>query len=301
MTHQRKPERVGVGIAAMVSAVTIFAVMDTIGKWLGMSGYNALQIVFLRYTFALIPVAIAVWYHGVSSLKTDRPLAHIARGVLMAATLSMFFTGLRDLPLAEAIAIAFTAPLFVTVLSGPVLGEKVGRSRWMAVLVGFIGMLIVVRPGMATFQPQSLYILVSALTFSIGMLHTRRLTRTETNLAIYSYTTISAALFTLFFQPFVWRMPEVAHMPWFFTMGFIGGFSSFLIIVAYRNAPAAVVAPFDYLALLWGALLGWYIWQEKPDAAIWAGAAIIVLSGLYITWRETRRKPGTPMQKSPAG
>jgi len=301
MTEHGKPERIGVGLIAMIAAVTIFSCMDAIGKWLGMAGYHPLQIVFLRYTLALVPVSIAVAINGVASLKTKRPIAHLARGILMVFTLTMFFTGLRDMPLAEAISVAFTAPLFVTALSGPVLGERVGPSRWLAVIIGFIGMLIIVRPGSEAFQPHSLYVLISAVTFAIGMLFTRQLTRTESNMAIYTYTTVVAAFTAMLFQPFIWQTPQTEHLPLFMSMGLIGGFSSFLIIIAYRNAPAAVVAPFDYVALLWGALLGWYIWQEKPDALVWVGALIIVSSGLYITWRETRRRQPPAMQKSPAG
>ena len=301
MSETHPNERVGVGLLAMVFAVALFSFMDMTAKWLAMAGYHPMQVVFLRFLIALAPASVVVAFAGLEKLRTQRPLMHAGRGILMAITLTLFFTGLRDLPLAEGISVAFTAPLFVTALSGPLLGERVGLARWVAVGVGFIGVLIVVRPGAAAFQPQSLYILASALCFAFAMLLTRRLTRTETNTAIYAYTTFFAALTAGCLQPFIWQTPQAAHIPWFITLGMVGGLSSYLIIVAYRNAPASVVAPFDYMALLWGALWGWVFWREVPDGAVWLGAAVIAMAGIYITWRETRARRQPAMQKSPAG
>ncbi|MGI9484009.1 MAG: DMT family transporter [Hyphomicrobiales bacterium] len=301
MNTQQPHESIGRGLVAMIAAVALFSFMDMTAKWLAMAGYHPMQVVFLRFLIALVPATVVVLVAGTEKLHTERLHLHVARGVLMAITLTLFFTGLRDLPLAEGISVAFTAPLFVTALSGPLLGERVGLARWLAVGVGFIGVLIVVRPGGATFQPQSLYILASALCFAFAMLLTRRLTRTESNTAIYAYTTFFAALTAGCFQPFIWQTPEAAHIPWFLTIGIVGGLSSFLIIIAYRNAPASVVAPFDYMALLWGALWGWIFWREVPDGAVWTGAAVIATAGIYITWRETKGKKQPAMQKSPAG
>ncbi|MGI9371030.1 MAG: DMT family transporter [Hyphomicrobiales bacterium] len=298
---QATTDRIGLGLAAMFVSVAVFAFMDMTAKWLTMAGYNPLQVVFMRYVIALLPLGILVLFIERAKFTTSRLKLIALRGALMAFTLTLFFWGLRDLPLAEAIAVVFTAPLFVTALSGPVLGEKVGPQRWAGVALGFIGMLIIVRPGSAAFQLPSLIILCSAFTFAFTVFLTRALTRTESNLVIYTYTTLSATIATAILQPLIWKTPELEHLPWFVMMGLVGGLSSYLIIVAYRNAPVAVVAPLDYIALLWGALYGWLIWREKPDSMVWLGAAIIVVSGLFITWRETRKIKPPPMQKSPAG
>ena len=274
------------GIAAICCAVFGFAVADALAKWLGQEGFTSPQIVFFRYLFGLLPVSIFVWHAGLSALRTRRPLAHALRACLLFVALTCFFAGLQYLPLAEAIAIAFTAPLFTTALSRPVLGEPVGPRRWAAVLFGFLGALIMLRPGTAAFQPEALLVVASALCFSSAMLLTRRIAATETNVAMLAYSTLGAGLASLPFQAFVWQPPEPGHLGVFLVLGLIGGVAAYLIIVAYRSAPAAVIAPFDYTAMIWGTLFGWIFWQERPGAVVVAGAAIIALAGLYVTRRE---------------
>lgn len=288
-------DKVGVGIASILVAVFFFAIADAIAKWLGQD-YEAAQIVFLRYLFGLIPVAAIVWFGGggLAALRTRRPLAHGLRALLIFCALLSFFTGLRALPLAEAIAMAFTAPLWVTALSVPILGETVGPRRWAAVTVGFIGALIIIRPGTDAFRFEALYILVSALSFALAMLLTRRIAPTETNVAILAYTTLGAALASAPIMPFVWQSPA-ADLPLFLLIGLVGGTAAYFVIAAYRHAPAAVVAPFDYTALIWGSILGWIIWREQPEPLVWAGAIVIALSGVYITRREAAAgRPSAP-------
>ena len=275
------------GIAAIALGVFLFSLADGFGKWFGMAGYHTTQIVFFRYLFGLIPVAVVIWYEGFPALRTKRPIALMLRGVMMFCALSLFFRGLRDVPLAEGIAVAFSAPLFVTAMSVPVLGEKVGPQRWAAVLIGFVGMLVMLRPGSAAFRFDALYILASAFCFASVMLYTRRLARTETNASMYTYSTIVAGLCTVPFLTFTWITPQGGHWWLFMLLGLIGGVASFLMIIAYRNAPAAVNAPFDYTALIWSTIVGWLVWQEKPDGMVILGALIVVAAGVFITYRET--------------
>lgn len=282
------------GIPAIIGAVFLFSFADALAKWLGQAGYDSVQIVFFRYLFGLIPVAVAIFMSGAAGLKTKRPLAHLLRGLLMFAALTLFFRGLKTLPLAEGIAVAFSAPLFVTALSWPVLGERVGPYRWAAVVVGFGGALLVLRPGTEAFQPEALFIVASALFFACAVLLTRRISRTETNVAMYTYATIVAGLATLPLLPFVWVTPQTSDLWPFLAIGFIGGAASYLMIVAYRNAPAALNASFDYTALIWAALLGWIFWDETPDVVVWLGASIIVAAGLAITYRESRTGVANP-------
>ena len=284
-------DRIGFGIVSILVAVFLFAIADALAKWLGQS-YEPIQIVFLRYVFGLIPVALLVWHGGgLGALRTRRPVMHGLRALVTFTALLLLFTGLRRLPLAEAISVAFTAPLFVTALSGPLLGEPVQARHWAAVLVGFLGALIVIQPGTGGFQVESLIVVASALCFALSALITRRMSRTETNVALLAYTTIGAGLASLPIMPFVWRPPAPDHLWLFLAIGLIGGTAAYFVIQAYRNAPPAIVAPFDYTALIWAALFGWIVWQDRPEPPVWLGAAIIAASGLYITHREARANP----------
>ena len=275
------------GIGAIAVAVALFSVTDACAKWLGGVGFHPTQIVFLRYTFGLVPVGIALWLVRGQGLRTSRPGAHLLRGVLMCMALLQFFWGLKFIPLAEAIAVAFTAPLFITALSVPMLKETVGPHRWAAVAVGFLGMLVILRPGSEAFQVEAFLIVGSALTFSFAVLYTRLLTATESNTALFTYTTFVSLLAMAPFAFTTWQAPATFDFGLFGLIGLLGGAAHFLVIVAYRHAPASVNAPFEYTALIWGSLLGWVIWQEAPDIPVWTGAAVIIFAGLYITYRET--------------
>ena len=181
-------DRVGLGVGSMVAAVSLFSVVDATAKWLGQT-YEPVQIVFFQALFGLIPIAVFVWRSGgLASLRTRRPFAHALRGILLSAAVLLFFTALRGLPFAEVTAVTFTAPLFVTALSGPLLGEAVGVRRWAAVVIGFLGALIMVRPGTEAFRPEALLVMTSALMYALAMLLTRRLTETETDVALVIYT-----------------------------------------------------------------------------------------------------------------
>jgi drug/metabolite transporter (DMT)-like permease len=286
-------DRLGLGIASILIAVLFFSIMDATAKWLGQD-YEPVQIVFLRHLFGLLPVAVFIWRGGgPSALKTRRPALHALRALLVFAALLTFFSGLRRMPLAEAIAFAFTAPLFVTALSVPVLGEPVGARRWGAVLIGFLGALVMVRPGTTAFRIEALWILASALCFALAMLLTRRMARSETNVAMLAYSTLGAGLAGLPLMPVVWRAPAGGDIWLFVFIGLVGGTAAYLVIVAYRHAPAALVAPFEYTALVWGAMLGWILWREQPEPVVWLGAGVIMLSGLYTTRREAAcARPG---------
>ncbi len=153
-------------------------------------------------------------------------------------------------------------------------------------LIGFLGALIMVRPGTAAFRVEAFWILASALCFALAMLLTRRMARSETTVAMLVYSTLGAGLAGLPLMPFVWQTPAGGDIWLFVFVGLVGGTAAYFVIVAYRHAPAALVAPFEYTALIWAAILGWILWREAPEPLVWTGAAIIMLSGLYITRRE---------------
>ena len=287
-------DRVGFGIGCALVAVFCFSMADATAKWLTAS-YAPMQIVCLRYVFGLIPVGLLVWRQGgLRALRTERPLAHVVRAFLIFSALVALFTGLRHLPLAEAISVAFTAPLFIAALAGPVLGEHVGPRRWAAILIGFGGALVMIRPGTEAFRPEALYVVLSAFCFALSAVVTRRMTRSENTIAMLAYTTSGACLFSLFFVPFVWRAPAVDDLWLFALIGVIGSTAAYFLILAYRNAQAAVVATFEYTALIWAALFGWLLWQERPEIPVLAGAAVIALAGFYVTRYEASAKLRAP-------
>ena len=191
---ERASDRIGPGIGFELISVICFSLVDGLAKWLGQD-YPAVQIVFFRYFFGLLPVAVFVWRAGgLSSLRTRRLPLHMLRACLLFVALLLFFQALQSLPLAEAIAVAFTAPLFVTALAGPMLGETVDLRRWGAVALGFLGALIMVRPGSATFRPEALLVLGSALAFSLLVTLTRRMTRTPRSSKSSSQGTSSSSV-----------------------------------------------------------------------------------------------------------
>ena len=283
-------DRVGHGILCMLAAITAMSMMDAIAKWLG-AGYPIVELVFFRYLFALVPILFVVWQGGgLAALRFHWRLGHLLRGAFGLGAVFCFFMGLRYLPLAEAMSIGFAAPLFVTALSVPLLGERVGPRRWGAVAAGFLGVLVMTRPGAEAFRPEALFILAAALCYALAMLVTRRLARTDTTPAIMLANTAFSLVVSGLALPFGWRTPLGEDLLMFAAMGLIGGTGMYFMTQAYRYAPAAVVAPFDYTALLWGTLLGWLVWHELPGPNVWLGAVIVVASGLYIIHREARAR-----------
>lgn len=289
-----RENRAGVGIATMLCGVFALATMDAMAKWLSES-YPIAQVVFFRALFAIPPIMILAHLSGGvrTAVVTRRPWIHVARGILAALAIFAFFTSLRFMPLAEAWAIAFAAPLIVTALSHPLLGEKVGWRRWAAVAVGFLGVLVVVRPGMATFQPAALLALVTAFGYGLILITARKYAPSESTAALVFYTTVIPLAVAAVFMPTHWQTPAPSDWPIFVGMGLLGGVAMLLLTQAFRLAPAAIVAPFDYTALIWSVGWGWLIWRDLPDTYGWTGAALVVLAGLYVVRRETRlaRRP----------
>jgi len=285
------------GIASMCAGVACLSLLDACAKWLGQH-YPVPQVVFFRTAVALpVIAAMAIAAAGAGSLKTRRPVFHLLRGLIATGAIYSFFFGLTLVSLAEATAIVFSAPLFVTALSVAVLGERVGPRRWGAVLAGFIGVLVVVQPGAPSFQPAALIIIGTALLYASLMIMVRMTGEGESVWALTFYMTLVPLIASSATLPAFWRTPELAHLPAIFGVGLAGAAAFTLINQAFRLAPASVVAPFDYTGLVWAVLLGWVVWRDVPGPWVIVGAAIIVASGLYVIWRESA--PDTPRAESP--
>ncbi|MGR3804418.1 DMT family transporter [Marinibacterium profundimaris] len=287
-TSTAPQDTTAVGIAMMLAGVASLSANDALAKTL-VADYPPLQILFLRNIIAL-PFAILLTLRmgGPAALRSYRPAAHLVRGVLWISATILFFTSMMHLELAEATALIFVAPLFITALSAAFLKEKVGPRRWMAVCAGFVGVLIVIRPGTAAFQTVSLLPVATAFIYALLMLGARWVDPRESVWTMLLYLTGTSAVLSALVVPFVWQPVQIGDLWLFGAIAVFGTAGMTLMTQAFRLAPAAVVAPLDYTAMVWATAFGWLIWSEVPDRTALVGAAVIIGSGLYVIWRERK-------------
>ena len=284
------PQNRLLGIGLRVGAATCFAVMAAAIKLGHEAGIATVELVFYRFAFGLPPLlAWIALTRNWGAWRTRRPLAHLTRGALGLATMALAFSALAFLPLAEAATIGFVAPLFSVMLSALLLGEAVGRYRWSAVLVGFAGVLVVMRPAGAELPPLGLALaLGSALGVAAVTIAIRQIGRTERTPTTVLWFTGFAMVASGLLLPFVAEAHSPVEWALLAALGLAGGAGQLFLTSSLRFAPVPVVVPFDYTQLVWAILLGWAIWEARPPATTWAGAAIIVASGLFTIWREHR-------------
>lgn len=272
----------------MVCGIGAFATMDALIKWLT-SDYPVAQIVALRSWFGLPLLMLIVHFEGgAKALRTRRPLAHLGRYALVLGLSFSFFWALSQMKLVDAVAISFAAPILITALSVPMLGETVGWRRWGAIGIGFIGVLVMLRPGTGVFQWAALVVLGSVVFYSLLMITTRALKSTESSASLIFYPQVGMSLTGVVIAPFVWTPPTLPDLGLFALAGTFGSVGILCLTHALRLAPAAVVSPFEYTALIWATILGYLLWDELPDAVTVIGALIVSASGIYILYRETR-------------
>lgn len=277
------------GIACILGGMLCLTISDSLAKWLG-AHYAPIQLLFLRGSIALTVIATAVLaVAGRPALRTRYLRLHMLRGAINVASASCFYLGLTLLPLAEVTAIAFAAPLFVISLSALLLREPVGAGRWAAVLVGFLGVLVVVRPGVSGFQPAGLLPLATALCYAFMMLTARRIGPDEKMPTMMFYIALGQVVFSAALQPWFWQPVQAPHWPGIAGIAVFSTLGLGLITQAFRIAPASTVAPFDYSGIVWAVLFGWLFWDELPDVWAWVGSALIMGSGLYVAISEARR------------
>ena len=274
-----------------VAAMCCMASLAALVKWCSGKGVPVLEIIFFRNAFAFVPVLIYIWRtSGFEVLKTRRPVGHLTRSVVGLTGMVCGFTAVSLLPLTQSTALSFSSPLFMTALSALILREPVGRHRWAAVAVGFLGVVIMVHPDPAHFAGIGVvFALVGALAAAGAMTAIREISRTEPGPTIVFYFTLAGTALGLASLPFGWVVPDPLTLTLLIGGGLLGGVGQLLLTEALRHATVAVIAPFDYTQLVWASLIGFVVWQEVPQFLTWVGALVVAGSGIYVLWRETRR------------
>jgi len=272
------------GAAWMLAGASSIGIVDGIAKYLAAT-FNGVQVVW-GYVGAslifLLAVTLARGESPVSLARTRRPGLQVVRGALLVCSLSALFISLRYLPLAVATTVSFAAPLIIAALSGPILGERVGARRWLAVLVGSAGVLLVIRPGTNVFHWASLLTLLGAFFFALFNIATRALGGFDRPLTTVLYTFVVSTALVSLAMPFVWVTPSAAQWSLFAVSGLLGFAAHFSIARSLTLTDVSAVAPLHYVRLLWAIGIGLVAFGHVPDAWTLAGSVLIIASGLYV-------------------
>jgi drug/metabolite transporter (DMT)-like permease len=273
------------GIGYMVLGVAALSGMDALGKRVA-ADYSVFQMLAVRSSVAIVLVLLLLSLRGgLRTLRTRQPLGHALRSLCGLVAFVTFYTALRHLPLADAVAVAFGSPFLVTALAGVLLKEPVSVRQWLAIGVGFLGMLLVVRPSGAGVQPAALLVLVSGVAYSFMMVLARAMTRPgkphENTFSFVFYMLVGQAAAGWLVALPAWRSPDAVALAEMCAMGVLGILGNYGLAEAFRSAPVATVAPFEYTGLIWASLFGAVLFGDLPSASFWAGSAVIVGAGLY--------------------
>jgi drug/metabolite transporter (DMT)-like permease len=294
-------------ILLKVASALLFAVMSVLVRWVG-DRYPVGQVVFFRSAFAILPVIIIyAWRRElIAALRIGRPFGHLGRGLTAVGAMFCNFSALALLPVVDATAISFVAPLFAVALSALILKERVRTYRWTAVILGFSGVLVMLLPqldvGRSTTSEMAamgmMLGLVGALFGGGSAIQTRALTRSEATSSIVLYFSLICTLAGLATWPFGWVMPDWRELTALIVIGICGGLAHILLTESYRLAPASLIAPFDYTSMLWALVLGFLVFGEVPSVLVFVGAGIIAGAGLFVIWRERQLALQRAMGKS---
>lgn len=291
MTGTSDPAAARKAILLSLCAVFLFSLLDLQAKWLGQT-QPVSQVVWARYFGHFAIMTVFLWPgRGLRLLRTKAPVLQVSRGALLLACTVLFFLAIQRLPLADAVAIGFVAPLFATALSVPLLKEQVGVRRWSAVLVGFVGALIIVRPGLGVFDTAALLVLGMAVCFALYQNLTRMVSGTDDSVVSLYYTAVVGALAASLVVPFTWTdLPGWREAAMLAGLGIWAGLGHYLYILAFRLAPIAVITPLMYTALLWNTANGYLVFGDLPDRWTVLGASVLIATGLYVLYREGVRR-----------
>ena len=285
------------GLLCMVAAVATFSVMDMTMKRL-VETYPAMQVTFLRASASLPFLLLGSALFGRwRDLVPQRLVLHVVRGVLAVMTLWLFVYAVRFLSLADTYAIFMSAPLLITALSVPMLGEHVGWRRWIAVIVGLLGVLVVLKPtGQGLITLGGLSALAAALGYALSALTIRVLSRTDSSAATIFWSLLFVTVVSGLISAFQWVDLRWQHWPWVFAVGLSGAAGQYFITRAFRLTAPASLAPIEYTALIWGMIFDYVLWFAVPSARMLAGATIIVGSGMYVIYRERMTESGAQLK-----
>lgn len=280
-------ERPFPAIGLVLLAVSLFSVMDSLSKRL-VEHLDPIEVVWGRYLAILILLASLVLRRP-SLLRTARPRLQLLRGIAILGAAVLFIAGLKRLPMADCTAIGFASPLMVTALSIPLLGERVGARRWSAVAVGFLGVLIVVRPGSGAIGTAALWPLASAACWALGLVLTRRMAGIDPPLTTLFLSSLAGFVLSSLALPVVWQPASLLDGATMAAMGALSAAGQYLLIAAFTRGAASLLAPFSYSQMIWSTLMGYLVFGAVPVASTWCGALIIIASGVYIAHRERLR------------
>ncbi len=285
------------GMAWMALSTVGFSAMHASVRYLS-EEMHPFEIAFFRNFFGVLFIAPLFLRHGLRALRTTRPLLHGMRAVLNVIAMLAFFYGLSLAPLAEVAALGFTAPIYATILTMIFLGERVGIRRWSAILLGFAGTFVVLRPGLDVVGPGQLLVLFSAATWGCTLLIIKVLGRTDSSVTITAYMVLLLAPLSLVPALFVWQWPTPEQLAWAALIGAVGTAAQFLMTHALKMAETAVVMPLDFLKLVWAAILGYAFFAQVPDMFTWIGGAMIFASAAYIAYRENKLRHARATERS---
>lgn len=278
-----RTDRPLLGILFMLAAASLFPVMNGLAKLMSRD-YSSEQVVWARtVSHLLFALALVVPRHGWGIVRTRRPGVQFFRSLLLIGSTFLFFSAIRFVPIAQAASISFTAPLIVVLLAGPMLGERIRLSRVVAVTVGFLGVLVVIRPGAAVFQWASLLIVGSAACFAVYQILTRQVAGVDRPETSVVYSALVGSVLMSLVVPFAWRTPgswtDVALLG---SLGVIGGLGHYCVARAMTYAAANLLSPFQYWQMVGSVIVGWWLFSEMPDGWTWVGAALIIGAGVYV-------------------
>jgi len=277
------------GIYFKLSALLLFCTMDAMVKALG-GTYGSFQMMLFRSAVALVPVAVLIWHAGgIRAVRSTKPWLQAVRVSVGIGSMLGFFHVFPRMPLVDAYAISFAAPLFMVALSVPLLREPVGWRRWTAVGVGFVGVLIMLDPFGIRFHAISLIVLAATFCYALSTVMVRLLSRHDRDVVTLFWFATVASVVSLIGAIPEWKWPAAMDWVWLITLGLLGGVAQVLITRAWRLAPAAVLAPFDYASIVLAMAFGYLWFEEEPSWTVWYGLPLVISSGLYILHRERVR------------
>lgn len=273
------------GIAFFLASSIVFCIADTIAKSLSTS-LPIVQITWMRYVvFTLFALALT-WRRAGPSFRVHNRKMQLGRGLCLVCSSTLFILGIRDIGLAEAATIGFLGPIMVTILSIPLLGEVVGLRRWMALVAGMLGVLIVLRPGAGTFQPEGLYRVGSAMFWAVGLILTRKMAGTDRAETTMFWSALTGLVVLTAIIPFQFVLPTGRQLLLALAQSVLSSCGQWMVMQSLRYTPASTLAPFSYSQLIWSTIAGFVVFAALPDRWTMLGAGIIIASGLYTAHRE---------------